>query len=218
MKKSFSRHEANVLAREIFGELSRDVEVRCDFEEIEAFVLEAKPAVLIFDWKGTEYAQLATLFHQLPFPSLSITAKESGTGHCFYILINVEAVQRRVKREPLFAGQVGWNHGLTADENLSKIFDRESFIGFVLGFPEQAIRDYQEKNRRVIYIPFTRFAIVRFLNWVLYECQKQRQHRRQVDIRNPDGYPVYSWIAFGDQPDPEEVAIAEHVSEAYSRD
>ncbi len=218
MKRHLSRQDANMLARALYAELTRDVEVRCDFEEIEAFVLEAKPAVLILDWKGVENPTLAALFDQLPFPSLSLTAKESETEHQFFMIINVKAVLARVDRQPMFALEVGWRHDQSADENLTHAFDRQSFIGFILGFPEQAIKDFQSRNGVRIYIPFTRFKMVRAINFLLNECRKIRDGSRAVHIRNPDGYPIYTWIAFGDRPDPEEILIAELVHHAYSCD
>ncbi len=210
-----SRTDANMLARAIFDELSRDVKIKCDFEELEAFVLEAKPAVLFFDWGRAETKELIALFEQIPFQTLSLTAYESDGGR-FFLLINVEAVMRRVTRQPNFAKEIGWQQEQSPDENLAHAFDRKSFIGFILGFPEQAIKDFKSRHASQIYIPFTRFKTVRAINFVLNECRKIRDGSRTVHIRNPDGYPIYTWIAYGDHHDPEEVLIAEQVERAYS--
>ncbi len=211
-----SRSEATTLAHRIYDALTQNGPVKCDFEEIEAFVLEAKPAVLIFDWTNVELDKLLGAFNALPFATTSVRMRHP-TGFLFF-LINVNAVTSRASRQPVFAEDVGWRHDKSSRENLAGCLGNDRFIGFVLGFPEMAIRTFEPNKRARFYVPFVRFKAVRFFNWAMFRCQMRWQGRRKVDVRNPDGYPIFSWIAFGEGRDPDEALLVEHIRRCYSRD
>ena len=211
----FSRTDASILAADIYRRMSKLGPVRCDPEEIEAFVLGAKPAVLIFDWPNVPIEKIAPALRLLPFEHASVVYPRPGGA---FLLVNVDALLERVVRQPGFAVDVGWSMEETAIENLSRGFGKESFLGFVLGFPERATREFERHKRPWIRLPFARIRPVRFLTWLLYQCQLQIVGRRTVEVLNPSGYAITQWVTFDDAPDPETDAIIERARRAYARD
>lgn len=211
----FSRQDASTLAADIYRRMSNLGPIRCDIEEIEAFVLGAKPAVLIIDWPNVPMEEIAPALRLLPFQHASVADPRPGVA---IMLVNVDALLERVVRQPGFAADVGWNGEETPLENLSRGFGKEAFLGFALGFPERATRGFERHKRPWIRLPFARIRPVRFLTWLLYQCQLQILGRRTVEILNPSGYAITQWVTFNDDPDPEADAIIERARRAYARD
>lgn len=211
----FSRQDASTIAADTYRRMSNLGPIHCDVEEIEAFVLGAKPAVLIFDWPNVPMEEIAPALRLLPFRHASVADPRPGGA---IMLVNVDALLERVVRQPGFAADVGWNAEETPLENLSRGFGKEAFLGFALGFPERATRGFERHKRPWIRLPFARIRPVRFVTWLLYQCQLQILGRRTVEILNPSGYAVTQWVTFDDDPDPETDTIIEHARRAYARD
>lgn len=197
------------------AELSKNGPADCHLEELVAFVIGAKPAVLVFDWPCQPIDGLARACGELRFESMSIHASDA-LGFRHLMLVNVDAVERRARELPEFATAVGWQAKATTRENLANCFSSEMFIGFVLGFPERAVRDFDVRNRRLRRVTgrLPRVDAIRYLVQLAFMVAYRS---RVVRIRDPDGHPVTSWVAFG-KPDPEEAHIAERARLAYCHD
>lgn len=109
-----------------------------DFKAVmRGFVLNIKPAILF--GKGIEASDVVLKYLR----ENGIDAEMIG-----HYLVNRKAVMERYRKEPDFAREIGWEKDMTLDDFVKTADPHYSNLlgnvkaGFILGFPQSAIRSY----------------------------------------------------------------------------